>query len=174
MCARGKRGGADTHPWPLLRRRRGGPGAGPLGSRARRRRTRRAYHRRRACAARSRRLLDELTEDDFCMDDGHHLKPAEVFSYLTRVIYNRRNKCVLGEGCVWRGIGSWERDGTRSQPGGLPGSWGCVFCGGHSSPGANPAAASSPHRSNPGWTRCGTAWLSVAFMGGSPSWGTSA
>lgn len=28
------------------------------------------------------------------MDDGHHLKPAEVYSYLTRVIYNRRNKYV--------------------------------------------------------------------------------
>ncbi|KFM26878.1 Proteasome subunit beta type-4 [Auxenochlorella protothecoides] len=38
------------------------------------------------------RLLEELADDDFCMDDGHHMKPAEVFSYLTRVIYNRRNK----------------------------------------------------------------------------------
>jgi 20S proteasome subunit beta 7 len=38
------------------------------------------------------RLLEELADDDFCMDDGHRLKPAEVFSYLTRVLYNRRNK----------------------------------------------------------------------------------
>ena len=38
------------------------------------------------------RLLEELADDDFCMDDGHRLKPAEVFAYLTRVIYNRRNK----------------------------------------------------------------------------------
>lgn len=38
------------------------------------------------------RLLEELSDDDFCMDDGHHLKPAEVHSYLTRVLYNRRNK----------------------------------------------------------------------------------
>jgi len=38
------------------------------------------------------RLLQELADDDFCMDDGHKLKPSEVFSYLTRVIYNRRNK----------------------------------------------------------------------------------
>ena len=38
------------------------------------------------------RLLGELADDDFCMDDGHRLKPAEVFSYLTRVMYNRRNK----------------------------------------------------------------------------------
>lgn len=38
------------------------------------------------------RLLEELSDDDFCMDDGHHLKPAEVHSYLCRVLYNRRNK----------------------------------------------------------------------------------
>lgn len=38
------------------------------------------------------RLLQELADDDFCMDDGHHLKPAEVFAYLCRVLYNRRNK----------------------------------------------------------------------------------
>lgn len=38
------------------------------------------------------RLLEELSDDDFCMDDGHHLKPAEVHSYLTRVLYNRRTK----------------------------------------------------------------------------------
>lgn len=38
------------------------------------------------------RLLEELSDDDFCMDDGHHLKPHEVHSYLCRVLYNRRNK----------------------------------------------------------------------------------
>jgi 20S proteasome subunit beta 7 len=38
------------------------------------------------------KLLQELADDDFCMDDGHRLKPAEVYSYLTRVMYNRRNK----------------------------------------------------------------------------------
>lgn len=37
-------------------------------------------------------LLEELSDDDFCMDDGHRLKPAEVHSYLCRVLYNRRNK----------------------------------------------------------------------------------
>ncbi len=42
------------------------------------------------------RLLEELSDDDFCMDDGHHLKPHEVHSYLCRVLYNRRNKCVGG------------------------------------------------------------------------------
>lgn len=39
-----------------------------------------------------KRLLEELADDDFCMDDGHHMKPHEIYSYLTRVIYNRRNK----------------------------------------------------------------------------------
>ena len=38
------------------------------------------------------RLLEELADDDYCMDDGHRLKPSEIFAYLTRVIYNRRNK----------------------------------------------------------------------------------
>lgn len=38
------------------------------------------------------RMLEELSDDDFCMDDGHKMKPAEIYSYLTRVMYNRRNK----------------------------------------------------------------------------------
>lgn len=38
------------------------------------------------------KLLQELSDDDFCMDDGHHMKPGEIYSYLSRVIYNRRNK----------------------------------------------------------------------------------
>ena len=42
-----------------------------------------------------RSLLEELSDDDFCMDDGHSLKPAEVHAYLCRVLYNRRNKCAL-------------------------------------------------------------------------------
>ena len=37
-------------------------------------------------------LLEELMTDDFCADDGHEMTPAEVFAYLTRVMYNRRNK----------------------------------------------------------------------------------
>lgn len=37
-------------------------------------------------------LLGELADDDFCMDDGHKLGPSEVHAYLTRVLYNRRNK----------------------------------------------------------------------------------
>jgi 20S proteasome subunit beta 7 len=37
-------------------------------------------------------MLQELSDDDFCLDDGHSLKPAEVHSYLARVLYNRRNK----------------------------------------------------------------------------------
>ncbi len=38
------------------------------------------------------RLLDELATDDFCEDDGITLSAREVHAYLTRVLYNRRNK----------------------------------------------------------------------------------
>jgi 20S proteasome subunit beta 7 len=37
-------------------------------------------------------LLDELMTSDFCADDGHEMSPAEIFAWLTRVMYNRRNK----------------------------------------------------------------------------------
>ena len=37
-------------------------------------------------------LLDELATEDFLSDDGIELSPREVFAYLTRVLYNRRNK----------------------------------------------------------------------------------
>lgn len=37
-------------------------------------------------------LLDELTTDDFRDDDGIQLGPKEVYAYLCRVMYNRRNK----------------------------------------------------------------------------------
>eukprot|EP00238_Polyblepharides_amylifera_P001825 CAMPEP_0196573718 /NCGR_PEP_ID=MMETSP1081-20130531/3572_1 /TAXON_ID=36882 /ORGANISM="Pyramimonas amylifera, Strain CCMP720" /LENGTH=283 /DNA_ID=CAMNT_0041891537 /DNA_START=24 /DNA_END=875 /DNA_ORIENTATION=- len=37
-------------------------------------------------------LMDGLTTDDYCLDDGQVLTPQEICSYLTRVIYNRRNK----------------------------------------------------------------------------------
>jgi len=38
------------------------------------------------------RLLESLTIDDFCIDDGSTLGPAEIHSYLGRVLYNRRSK----------------------------------------------------------------------------------
>ncbi|KAL6846777.1 hypothetical protein ACP4OV_024225 [Aristida adscensionis] len=38
------------------------------------------------------RYLDELTLNDHMWDDGNSLGPKEVHSYLTRVMYNRRNK----------------------------------------------------------------------------------
>lgn len=38
------------------------------------------------------KMLEDLADEDFCMDDGHQMKPNEVFSYLGRVMYNRRNK----------------------------------------------------------------------------------
>ncbi|XP_066339645.1 proteasome subunit beta type-4-like [Miscanthus floridulus] len=36
--------------------------------------------------------LDELTLSDHMWDDGNSLGPKEIHSYLTRVMYNRRNK----------------------------------------------------------------------------------
>mmetsp|Transcript_32829 Transcript_32829/g.72515 ORF Transcript_32829/g.72515 Transcript_32829/m.72515 type:complete len:292 (+) Transcript_32829:183-1058(+) len=37
-------------------------------------------------------LLDELTTDDYRTDDGIQMSPSEVYNYLCRVMYNRRNK----------------------------------------------------------------------------------
>jgi len=37
-------------------------------------------------------LLEEILTSDFCHDDGHSLSPSEIHSYLSRVMYNRRNK----------------------------------------------------------------------------------
>ena len=37
-------------------------------------------------------LLEELAMDDACAADGLTRAPAELHSYLTRVLYNRRNK----------------------------------------------------------------------------------
>ncbi|KAK1610519.1 hypothetical protein QYE76_034192 [Lolium multiflorum] len=38
------------------------------------------------------RYLDELTLSDHMWDDGNSLGPKEIHAYLTRVMYNRRNK----------------------------------------------------------------------------------
>ncbi|XP_027172323.1 proteasome subunit beta type-4-like [Coffea eugenioides] len=38
------------------------------------------------------RYLDELILNDSMWDDGNSLGPKEVHNYLTRVMYNRRNK----------------------------------------------------------------------------------
>mmetsp|Transcript_29009 Transcript_29009/g.53308 ORF Transcript_29009/g.53308 Transcript_29009/m.53308 type:complete len:282 (-) Transcript_29009:240-1085(-) len=37
-------------------------------------------------------LLNELTTEDFCTDDGIEVGPREVHAYLCRVLYNRRNR----------------------------------------------------------------------------------
>lgn len=37
-------------------------------------------------------LLDELTTDDYRFDDGIQMAPSEIYAYLCRVMYNRRNK----------------------------------------------------------------------------------
>lgn len=52
-------------------------------------------------------LLDELTTSDYCLDDGQKLSPQEVCSYLTRVLYNRRNKFdPLWNSLVIAGVGA--------------------------------------------------------------------
>ena len=38
------------------------------------------------------RLVGELVDDDYRTDDGIEMQPSEVFSYLSRVMYNRRSK----------------------------------------------------------------------------------
>lgn len=55
-------------------------------------------------------LLDELTSDDYRADDGLTLGPSEVYAYLVRVLYNRRNKMDP----LWNTlvIGGVEADGT--------------------------------------------------------------
>ena len=51
------------------------------------------------------KLLDELVMEDFVFDDGIKLTAPEAHAYLTRVMYNRRNKCALyqsGKGVAYR------------------------------------------------------------------------
>lgn len=38
------------------------------------------------------KLLDELTTEDFVEDDGSELNAKEIYSFLTRVLYNRRSR----------------------------------------------------------------------------------
>eukprot|EP00753_Platysulcus_tardus_P019687 PLAT7429.1.p2 GENE.PLAT7429.1~~PLAT7429.1.p2 ORF type:complete len:251 (-),score=98.31 PLAT7429.1:93-797(-) len=37
-------------------------------------------------------ILDEKATEDFCVDDGSDMTPSAVHSYLTRILYARRNK----------------------------------------------------------------------------------
>ena len=37
-------------------------------------------------------MLEELSTEDYCSDDGTQLTAKEIFTYLTEVLYNRRNK----------------------------------------------------------------------------------
>jgi hypothetical protein len=78
--------------------------AGAYGSTKRYKTVQRVYEVNKACVVGAsgelsdfqqlQRYLDQLTTDDFIADDGIELTPREVHSYLTRVMYNRRNKCV--------------------------------------------------------------------------------
>lgn len=56
------------------------------------------------------KLLDELTTDDYRADDGIALGPKEVYNYLCRVMYNRRNKFDP----LWNSlvVGGVEDDGS--------------------------------------------------------------
>jgi len=55
--------------------------------------------------------LDELVHTDTESDDGHHKQPRDIFSYLTRVVYERRNKMdFLYNQLVIAGIGI-EKEG---------------------------------------------------------------
>lgn len=38
------------------------------------------------------KYLEEISTQDFCADDDNHMRPQQVHAYLTRVLYNRRNK----------------------------------------------------------------------------------
>jgi len=37
-------------------------------------------------------LLEDLTDEEFDMDDGCEMSPSQIHSYLSRVMYNRRSK----------------------------------------------------------------------------------
>lgn len=51
------------------------------------------------------KLLDELVTEDFVFDDGVQLTAPEAHAYLTRVMYNRRNKCACASLPPWTGAG---------------------------------------------------------------------
>ena len=48
-------------------------------------------------------MLDDLRTEDYCADDGQSLSSQELYSYLSRVMYNRRNKCVPCLCCSFTG-----------------------------------------------------------------------
>lgn len=57
------------------------------------------------------RLLDEITVEDYCVDDGITLQPTELYSYLTRLMYNRRSKMDP----LWNSlvVGGVNADGSK-------------------------------------------------------------
>jgi len=38
------------------------------------------------------KMLEDVEVEDYCRDDGSRLHPEEIYNYLTRVMYQRRNK----------------------------------------------------------------------------------
>ena len=70
-------------------------------------------------------MLDDLSTEDYCADDGQSLSSQELYSYLSRVMYNRRNKyalagprSLLAEGGFLKGLcqvpccAVWQPDST--------------------------------------------------------------
>jgi 20S proteasome subunit beta 7 len=59
--------------------------------------------------------LDEMTMDDFCTDDGKVLTSDEIHSYLTRLMYSRRNK----QQPLWNGllVGGFKGDSDEAYLG---------------------------------------------------------
>jgi len=55
-------------------------------------------------------MLEDMTTRDFCYDDGCSMTPKEVYSYLCRVLYNRRSKMdPLWNSLVVAGVNKGEK-----------------------------------------------------------------
>jgi 20S proteasome subunit beta 7 len=55
-------------------------------------------------------MLGNLTNDQYCLNDGYVLGPRAMYSYLSRVMYNRRNKMdPLWNSVVFGGV---DADGS--------------------------------------------------------------
>jgi len=39
-----------------------------------------------------KRIIEQIAIDDDCKDDGFHITPKSLYSWLTRVLYNKRSK----------------------------------------------------------------------------------
>ena len=127
-------------------------------------------------------LLEELATEDYCADDGIQLTPREVYAYLSRVLYNRRNKhaapasplcllvpcsCLATSGPCFASVATSEVlvfvTARLCYKVGLMYHSMDVF-----DEELNRALNAQPVR--PGSTRCGTAWWWAAWRMACPSW----